>query len=118
MSKGDWKRPVDPEKFGANYDRIFGPQKLNLWEDDNEQAECPPSECSEEERGAGQAETRPVHPPEEDRGDSGSGGDEIADLGADYRPAGDSKCPCCRRPGLLARHGDVLRCDGCGAEWS
>lgn len=32
MGKGDNYRPVDKEKFDANFERVFGKKKLNIWE--------------------------------------------------------------------------------------
>lgn len=41
VGKGDNYRPVDPEKFRRNYDRIFGEQRAP-WDDEacDEQMKC------------------------------------------------------------------------------
>jgi hypothetical protein len=33
MGKGDTPRPVDKEKYDANYKRVFGEKPLNVWKD-------------------------------------------------------------------------------------
>ena len=33
MSKGDTPRPVDKEKYDANYERVFGKREVKTWTD-------------------------------------------------------------------------------------
>ncbi|MHC4509536.1 MAG: hypothetical protein ACYTAO_11350 [Planctomycetota bacterium] len=43
MSKGSQRRPCNKARFDAEYDRVFGAKRLNVWED------APPKEESPEE---------------------------------------------------------------------
>lgn len=57
MGKGDWRRPMDKEKFDQNFDAIFGKRELKLWN---------PEELVDEE--SGDNESKPsVDPEREDR---------------------------------------------------
>ncbi len=99
MSKGDNPRPVNKKVYDENFLRVFGPKKLNVWED-------------------------PPRVGDDDQPDGGQAAEVFEEPGgrADPKVAGiveGSGCPCCPGGKII---GDSLwteriMCDKCNSNW-
>lgn len=60
MSKGDWRRPVNKDKYDEGYEAIFGRKEPKLWDPSEDTGPC-----------------------ETDLGDTGSTGDDVEPAGGE-----------------------------------